>query len=192
MSDKPTHKFQVSIDGGELSTFTAPVTAWVASSGWSSGNYVTNVGGATVTYSASGTYQASYGVGSDRRQAPRYGSGQSVVFDFTAYGGPALEIFAGPVPEDQPQPAHDTEAEGGAFSPLIGQLFTQMSRDAAFTSNALIDGYRGEAETNAATLRAIRATVADLLEGDYMPTPFAIIRTLYPDAATIDMYRSER
>lgn len=63
---------------------------------------------------------------------------------------------------------------------LIGAILTQMNRDRAFTTNALIDGYRTQAEQAEATLAAIRDRITELFEGPYAPNPMAILRALYP------------
>lgn len=63
---------------------------------------------------------------------------------------------------------------------LLGAIFSQMSSDRAYTTNALLDNYKGQAEKAEATLDAIRWKVEVLLDGDYMPTPTALLRAMWP------------
>lgn len=92
-----------------------------------------------------------------------------------------------PTPDD----IDATDDMGNPLSPLVVALFEQMNRDRAFTTNALLDGYREDAATYAATVRAIRHAVGELLAGPYMPTPRAITDALYPSPDVVDAYRPD-
>lgn len=63
---------------------------------------------------------------------------------------------------------------------LLLATFGQMNKDREFTTNALIDSYKSSHEEAQATLDAIRWGVKDLISGDFMPTPSALFRALYP------------
>ncbi|MEU8157990.1 hypothetical protein AB0B94_30425 [Micromonospora sp. NPDC048986] len=77
------------------------------------------------------------------------------------------------------------------FSPLVAQILTANASYAAQTSSALIDSLAAEVATLRAQRAAIREGVRQLLDGEYMPTPAAIIRRLYPTATTVDLYRDK-
>lgn len=63
---------------------------------------------------------------------------------------------------------------------LVVQLMEQSARDAAFTTNALLDGYRRDAAIANATLNAVRAEIAALLDGPYAPSAARLYAALYP------------
>lgn len=63
---------------------------------------------------------------------------------------------------------------------LVVQLMQQSQRDAAFTSNVLIDSLTRETRKQEATLLLIREDMAMLLHGPYMPSAAAIEAALYP------------
>lgn len=71
---------------------------------------------------------------------------------------------------------------------LIAAILGQMSRDAAYTTNALLEGYRTDFYRAQATLAAIRHRMAELFSGDYMPAEHAIIRALHPSDELIQRF----
>lgn len=77
---------------------------------------------------------------------------------------------------------------GGAVN-LLAQIVSQNVRDAAFTSDTLINGYKDEAETLRATLKAIRYEFTSAMGGQYMPSPGRLLDILYPSDELIDEYR---
>lgn len=87
----------------------------------------------------------------------------------------------------------DEPAEVQPFSPLIGQIFTQMFKDSHFTHNAVIEGLQNALDDRDAELSAIRQGVSMLLSGPYMPNPDAIRRAVfYPDKELIDEYKANK
>jgi len=70
--------------------------------------------------------------------------------------------------------------ECAPVSPLMASILGQMSRDAQFTTNALIDGLEYQEAHLRATLELIRAQIFDLLDGPYMPMPILLKKALYP------------
>lgn len=86
-----------------------------------------------------------------------------------------------------------TEAEiGGPVTienpDLIGAIVTQMFKDSAYTSNALIDSHKSRADKAEAELAAVRWKVETLLSGDYAPSHLALLRALYPSEAAIKKF----
>lgn len=72
---------------------------------------------------------------------------------------------------------------------LLAALVEQNARDAAYTTNTLIESYRSERDTLAATLKAIRCEFAAAMGGQYMPSPGRLLECIYPSDTTIDEYR---
>lgn len=95
MSKRPTYDMQVSVNGEPATLVAAPVTLYVPASGYNSGDYQEYVGEVLLQYSACGFYRATYQGVRQGQTKPRYGSGESVTFDFTKYGGPRLQIVSG-------------------------------------------------------------------------------------------------
>lgn len=71
---------------------------------------------------------------------------------------------------------------------LFARLMEQNVRDAAYTTNALLEGYRRRADRAEATLDAIRYRMGVLFSGDYMPAEHAIMRALNPSDELIDRF----
>ncbi|MFY1620057.1 hypothetical protein [Micromonospora sp. WMMD736] len=88
----PTHHMRVSVDGEPAISVAAPVTIYNPSNDYNSGDYEAYVGEVLLRYSACGFYRATYQGVRQGQAAPRYGSGESVTFDFTKYGGPRIQI----------------------------------------------------------------------------------------------------
>jgi len=78
-----------------------------------------------------------------------------------------------------------TRTEDQPFSPLVGDILTQMITDTAATTNTLIDSLTLSAETAKAEIRAIRSGINALLDGPWMPTSDAIRGALWPSEAEI-------
>lgn len=69
---------------------------------------------------------------------------------------------------------------------LMFACMEQMSRDAEFTTNALLDSYKHQAEKAQATLDLVRDRISELLSGPYMPTSHALANALWPLEAEIE------
>jgi endonuclease III len=82
-------------------------------------------------------------------------------------------------------------AETMPFSPLVAEVISASMAHTHAVTNALIESLTERAETAEAELDAIRSQVHQLLSGEYMPTPNAIQRALYPDEATVAAFREE-
>ena len=79
----------------------------------------------------------------------------------------------------------------GSASALMIQIMQQSARDAAYTTNELLAGYQREAQEANATIEAIRRRLQELMTGDYMPTPYAVLQALYPSRERIERYMPE-
>jgi hypothetical protein len=77
------------------------------------------------------------------------------------------------------------------ISPLMADLIGANMDALNRTTNTLIDSLSVDLAKSHATVDAIRDGVIELLSGDYMPTPAAIERALYPSAAMVDRFRVE-
>lgn len=75
------------------------------------------------------------------------------------------------------------------FSPLVADLMQASLTQTHAVTNSVIDNLTERAELAEATLAAIRTAVLDLVGGDFMPTPAAIERALYPRQAVINSHR---
>jgi hypothetical protein len=86
-------------------------------------------------------------------------------------------------------PAEAGEPDEVVIPNLVLHLMEQNHRDLAFTTNALIDGYREEAQMAQATIAAIRVNVKLLLDGPWMPSASALLHALYPTAEELADHR---
>lgn len=77
------------------------------------------------------------------------------------------------------------------ISPLIADLIGANMDALNWTTNTLLDSLSADLAKSQATVDAIRDGVIELLSGDYMPTPDAIQRALFPSAAMVDRFRVE-
>jgi hypothetical protein len=84
-----------------------------------------------------------------------------------------------------------TETEAPPFTPLVADVLSAMFENNRQTTTTLIDSLTAQVEDRDAELAAIRDRIHALLDGDYMPTPTAILRALYPTSAVVDRYRPE-
>lgn len=75
------------------------------------------------------------------------------------------------------------------FTPLLAQILSANAAHTATITNAVVDSLTEQVETLTATITAIRQEILDVLDGDYMPTPDAIARRLYPSDETVDAHR---
>jgi hypothetical protein len=74
---------------------------------------------------------------------------------------------------------------------LIATL-TQASLTETFaTSDRVVESLTLQRDEAVATVAAVRSRVCELLAGDYMPTPFAIERALWPSLAVVDEFKRE-
>lgn len=81
------------------------------------------------------------------------------------------------------------QTEHPPFSPVVADVLSKLIDDGHATTNALIDALTTRAREAEAQLDAVRAGVADLLSGRYMPTPDAIHAALWPDDRTVAEFR---
>lgn len=86
-------------------------------------------------------------------------------------------------------PREDVPGEREAGLELALQLTGVMAGNLAVTTNQLIDNLTAERDELQATLDAVRDLIQTKLEGDFMPTPLAITRALYPSDVVVDQYR---
>lgn len=85
----------------------------------------------------------------------------------------------------------DVEPTRQPFSPLVAQIITaqhQMYRD---TSSRLIDSLTAQLADAHAHADAVTDGIERLLAGDFMPTPAALRRALYPSAEVVAQYRKD-
>lgn len=91
---------------------------------------------------------------------------------------------------DDPWGIHKV-AEPPPFSPLIGQIFTKMITDWQITSQQLINVLTRRAEIAEATLNTVQNDIVELLGGNWMPTPQALINRLWPDKSRVERHIDE-
>lgn len=72
-----------------------------------------------------------------------------------------------------------------AVPALALQLMAQSAKDAAFTTNTLLDSYQQQIAELQAELDLIRDNVSDLLGGPWMPTSDAIRQAMRPSRAQV-------
>lgn len=80
-------------------------------------------------------------------------------------------------------------AKLGRAMPLLAQLMERSHDDAAYVTNALLEGYKADADRLRAELAAVRAVVTDLLSRPYAPAAWAIEAALWPNEATIASFQ---
>ncbi len=78
------------------------------------------------------------------------------------------------------EPVDLTEVDNDATA-LIINIMQQNAKDAAYTTNALLEGYKRDYERAEATVQAIRRAILNLFDGPYAPSQNSIIAALYPD-----------
>jgi len=88
-----------------------------------------------------------------------------------------------------PEPLEDDELDD-AIS-LIAQLIQANYNQYAASSQSLIDTYEEQARRLQATLNAVRDGVEHLFSGDFMPTPHAVMKALYPPKHIVDVFMDE-
>lgn len=77
------------------------------------------------------------------------------------------------------------------FSPFVAQILTaqhQMYRD---TSSRLIDALEAQLAEAHAHADAVTDGIERLLDSDFMPTPAAVRRALYPTDEVVALYRKD-
>ena len=197
--NRPAMYLQIAIGEARPVWVHAPVTDWIPSNDWNSGDYEVTVldGDLLLRYSTVGGLSAVWGnhrAVSDLRLA-NPSEHWPLTVDFGDWGGPSVSVIdVSPFPPsgDGGQEDDSDPSDGPVpFSPLLAQVITQMSRDTAYTTNTLLDGYRRDAATHAATLAAIRDRIETMLSGEHMPNPLAILRALYPHESVVDRYRQD-
>lgn len=75
------------------------------------------------------------------------------------------------------------------ISPLVAELLSASLSITHDTTNRLIDSLTTQLADAHAELGTIRHDVTRLADGNYMPTPAAIGRALWPAARRIQMFR---
>jgi hypothetical protein len=88
--------------------------------------------------------------------------------------------------------AEDVEHLDSDSTALILTLMQQSTKDAAFTTNALMHGYRDEASRLRAELAAIRWAMQNLFKDGFQPSESRIINALWPSSDLIqDLLESD-
>lgn len=77
-------------------------------------------------------------------------------------------------------------------SSLVIQLMQASQAETAGITTSLIGSLTEQLAESNAEIGAIRYRIGALLDGDYMPTPEAILRALYPPAELRERFRSDR
>lgn len=99
------------------------------------------------------------------------------------------------VPEGTPADA-DQASEAVSGSPLLAEIIHASMNQTAATQQALIDATQWELDQANAERDLVNARMNELLSGDFMPMPRAIINALYPSVERIiaeaRRYRQER
>lgn len=72
---------------------------------------------------------------------------------------------------------------------FVANLLTASITQSQNITNQVIDNLEFEVIERRATIAAIRALMFRLLDSDYMPTPSAIERALYPSQSMVDAYK---
>ena len=85
----PVCRLMISRDGSEPIEYIARPTVYVPSSGYSSGDYETDVLGVTLWYTLAGTYRGTY---QNASRVSRHLLDRPSVLDFSDVGGPVLTI----------------------------------------------------------------------------------------------------
>lgn len=80
-------------------------------------------------------------------------------------------------------------AEAQPFSPLVAQILTAQAQFSSQVSGNLIDSLMAQVADLNAELDAVRSRVMGLICGDFMPTPMAIQKALYPSKETVARFR---
>lgn len=75
---------------------------------------------------------------------------------------------------------------------LVVRIMQQNAKDAAWTTNELLDAYKSRAEKAETTIALIRARIGALLDGPYMPTSHAIEAALWPSDKQVQDWRGMR
>lgn len=89
---------------------------------------------------------------------------------------------------DTVQPGDMAEVDPASME-LVVRIMQQNAKDAAWTTNELLHGYKSRAEEAEAALALIRARVSALLDGPYMPTSHAIEAALWPSSEQVQNWR---
>lgn len=82
-------------------------------------------------------------------------------------------------------------AQMGRAGPLLAMLVGQSHRDLAYTTNALLEGYKHDATRARAELMAIRAKMAQVLASPYAPSAWVIQEAIWPDDELIDSFAAD-
>ena len=78
------------------------------------------------------------------------------------------------------------------FTPLLGQILSKLSADAAHTTNAIIDVTEQQRDEAVAVLAAVRLAVGELLDGPYAPNTREIERAVfYPSRKLVEEIRTQ-
>lgn len=74
---------------------------------------------------------------------------------------------------------------------LVMRIMQQNAKDAAFTSNALMHGYRTSQLKAEATINAIRWNVMQLFAAGYQPSESSIMEAIWPSAEQVEEFMEE-
>lgn len=83
------------------------------------------------------------------------------------------------------QPGSDSGSGGSVSAELIGRIMEANLAQTHSTVDRLIANLDREVAEHIAILETVRTDIYRLVSGDYMPTPSAIHRALYPDSERV-------
>jgi hypothetical protein len=93
--------------------------------------------------------------------------------------------------EDTKITAEDVEILDSDATALILNIMQQNARDANFTTEALMNGYRNSQLRAEATIHAIRWNVQKLFKDGYQPSESAILNAIWPTHEQIEDFMEE-
>lgn len=92
---------------------------------------------------------------------------------------------------DTIQPGDMADVDPAAME-LVVRIMQQSAKDAAWTTNQLLESYQSRTAELEATLNLIRTRISALLDGPYMPTSRAIEAALWPSSEQVQDWRGVR
>lgn len=83
------------------------------------------------------------------------------------------------------KPGDMAEVDPAAME-LIVRIMQQSAKDAAWTSNQLIDAYKEQAERAEATIALIRDSIQALYDAPWTPSQQSVLAALWPSRHAVD------
>lgn len=84
--------------------------------------------------------------------------------------------------------AAELEQAGTEATSLMIRLMQQNAKDAAYTANAVAEGYKRDLDKARAELACVRQVIEELCAKPWVPNPEQIRAALYPREELIRMY----